>query len=209
MQGQQYETGGLHLTIEYSSIKKEDKYNYKTYTYNLYLTRSLPLPCKLILIPISILKEHRLQLEYLICLLSTQHKYYLSPLIPFSLPLLLSIPKMRKVSYLPYPLSQSVLYALPSILLWIYYPWAKRHTNCPQFVLGFVLAWGIVIGSLAMGVEPFASGSMGSGMKPRVEISTSCLFMASVIWTMIYDTVYAHLDLKDDLKACIKSLAVL
>ncbi|KAI4272912.1 MAG: hypothetical protein LQ337_004990 [Flavoplaca oasis] len=110
---------------------------------------------------------------------------------------------------LPYPLSQSALYAFPSILLWTYYPWAKRHTSCPQLVLGFVLAWGIVVGSLAMGFEPFAIGPVGSGVKPRVDISTSCLFAASVIWTMIYDTVYAHLDLKDDLKAGIKSLAVL
>ncbi|KAL8664815.1 MAG: hypothetical protein Q9168_007832 [Polycauliona sp. 1 TL-2023] len=113
------------------------------------------------------------------------------------------------LSYLPYPMVQSVQYALPSILLWTYYPWAKRHTSCPQFVLGFVLAWGIIMGSLAMGVEPFAIGSMGYGVKPRVEISTLCLFVASTIWTMIYDTVYAHLDRKDDLKAGIKSLAVL
>jgi 4-hydroxybenzoate polyprenyltransferase len=33
--------------------------------------------------------------------------------------------------------------------------------------------------------------------------------VASTLWTMIYDTVYAHQDLKDDIKAGIKSLAVL
>ncbi|KAL8777896.1 MAG: hypothetical protein Q9213_007663 [Squamulea squamosa] len=113
------------------------------------------------------------------------------------------------LAYLPYPLIQNFLYAFPSILVWTYYPWAKRHTSYPQFVLGFVLAWGIFMGSLAMGMEPFAIGPMGYGAKPRLDISTLCLFIASILWAMIYDTVYAHLDLKDDVKAGIKSLAVL
>jgi len=110
---------------------------------------------------------------------------------------------------LPHGALQSALYALPSMVGWTYYPWAKRHTNFPQLVLGLCLAWGIVMGSLAVGVEPFAAGVLGLGTKPRVECSTLCLILASVLWTMIYDTIYAHQDLKDDLKAGIKSLAVL
>ncbi|CAD6593168.1 MAG: hypothetical protein ASARMPRED_007096 [Alectoria sarmentosa] len=114
--------------------------------------------------------------------------------------------------FLPYLSScvlESALYALPSIIAWTYYPWAKRHTHFPQFVLGFCLAWGIVMGSLAIGLKPFTIGMLGFGSKPRVQYSTLCLFLASIIWTMIYDTIYAHQDLKDDLKAGIKSLAVL
>ena len=111
--------------------------------------------------------------------------------------------------YLPCGGTQSTLYALPSILGWTYYPWAKRHTDFPQLVLGFCIAWGIVIGSLAIGVEPFAIGVFGSSSGPGIEVSTLCLFSASVLWTMIYDTVYAHQDLKDDVKVGIKSLAVL
>ncbi len=111
--------------------------------------------------------------------------------------------------YLPSPTLESALYAMPSILGWTYYPWAKRHTNFPQFVLGFCLAWGVVMGSLAIGLQPFAMGVFGAEPKPRVEYSTLCLFLASIIWTMIYDTIYAHQDLQDDLKAGIKSLAVL
>ena len=116
---------------------------------------------------------------------------------------------MLFLPFLPCALLQSTLYALPSIMGWIYYPWAKRHTNYPQFVLGFCLAWGIIIGSLAMGFEPFASGMMGSGQESHAELSIMCLFLASILWTMIYDTVYAHQDLNDDVKAGIKSLAVL
>lgn len=104
---------------------------------------------------------------------------------------------------------QNALYAIPSIIVWTYYPWAKRHTNFPQLVLGFCLSWGIVMGSLSIGLEPFAMGVFGSGSKPRVEYSILYLFLASILWTMIYDTIYAHQDLEDDLKAGIKSLAVL
>ena len=104
---------------------------------------------------------------------------------------------------------RSALYATPSIIAWIYYPWAKRHTNFPQLVLGFCLAWGIIMGSLAIGLEPFNLESLSSGSKSFMEYSTLCLFLASILWTMIYDTIYAHQDLKDDIKAGIKSLAVL
>lgn len=34
------------------------------------------------------------------------------------------------------------------------------------------------------------------------------LFTANVLWTMIYDTVYAHQDVEDDIKAGVKSMAV-
>ena len=104
---------------------------------------------------------------------------------------------------------RSMLYAVPSIIGWTYYPWAKQHTDFPQFVLGFCLAWGIIMGSLAIGGEPFVIRFPGSASKSSVDLPTLCLFLASVLWTMIYDTVYAHQDLKDDLKAGIKSMAVL
>lgn len=103
---------------------------------------------------------------------------------------------------------QSALYAMPSIIAWIYYPWAKRHTNFPQLVLGFCLSWGIVMGSLAIGLKPFTVGTLSSGSKPYMEYSVLYLFLAGTVWTMIYDTIYAHQDLEDDLKAGIGSLAV-
>ena len=111
--------------------------------------------------------------------------------------------------YLPCDTLQSALYAFPSIAGWTYYPWAKRHTNFPQVVLGLCLAWGIIMGSLAIGFEPFAVGVLGYGSEPHVQYSTLCLFLANILWTVIYDTIYAHLDLKDDVRAGIKSLAVL
>ena len=131
---------------------------------------------------------------------------------PFAATVFTATQAIGAALFLPYLSSrtlESALYAMPSIIAWTYYPWAKRHTNVPQLVLGFCLAWGVVMGSLAIGLPPFSVGVMGSSSRPRVETSTLCLFLANIIWAMIYDTVYAHQDLKDDLKAGIKSLAVL
>ncbi|PVH92220.1 prenyltransferase, UbiA family protein [Periconia macrospinosa] len=104
----------------------------------------------------------------------------------------------------------AVLHAIPAIMGWFYYPWAKCHTNFPQAVLGFCLAWGAVIGSLAVGVELFTwTPPHVIGSSFGTHVSMICLVLASILWAMIYDTIYAHQDLKDDLKAGIKSLAVL
>ena len=91
--------------------------------------------------------------------------------------------------YLTHSVVQNALYALPSMILWTYYPWAKRHTHWTQLLLGLVLAWGVIMGSLAMGVGPLSIRVAGSGVTPRLQGSTLCLFLASTLWTMIYDTV--------------------
>ena len=93
------------------------------------------------------------------------------------------------------------LFALPAIVGAGLYPYAKRVTYYPQVVLGLILAWGIVMGEVAMGLDPFQS--------PKITASIGCLFLASTMWTIIYDMIYAHQDLDDDIKAGIKSMAVL
>src|SRR5207244_319437 len=46
--------------------------------------------------------------------------------------------------------------ALPAVAVTTYYPHAKRHTDLPQVVLGFCVAWGVVVASAAAGVpEPW------------------------------------------------------
>ncbi|KAI5919046.1 UbiA prenyltransferase family-domain-containing protein [Camillea tinctor] len=108
--------------------------------------------------------------------------------------------------------SGSAIYAVPNIIGTTYYPWAKRHTNLAQFVLGFCLAWGIIMGSCSMGLQPFTGGPFGDHDEAdgfEVQPSIACLFIASIFWTIIYDTIYAHQDLKDDLRVGLKSIAVL
>ncbi|KAI1391741.1 UbiA prenyltransferase family-domain-containing protein [Hypoxylon trugodes] len=88
--------------------------------------------------------------------------------------------------------------AVPSVLTATYYPYAKRHTYLPQVVLGFCLAWGVVTGSASLGLkQPWDS-------RPRM-----CLVLACTIWTVIYDTIYAHIDVPEDLRLGLKSTAVL
>ncbi|KAK3935417.1 UbiA prenyltransferase family-domain-containing protein [Diplogelasinospora grovesii] len=107
----------------------------------------------------------------------------------------------------------SVYYALPNVLTTTYYPWAKRHTNFAQLVLGFCLAWGVVIGSITLGNEPFMYGPFAlnqyAGGVLNVDTSATSLLLACILWTAIYDTIYAHQDVKDDTKLGLKSMAVL
>ncbi|KAL2193383.1 UbiA prenyltransferase family-domain-containing protein [Corynascus similis CBS 632.67] len=96
----------------------------------------------------------------------------------------------------------AICYALPNILAIAYYPLAKRHTHLAQVVLGFCLAYGVVIGSCAMGSLPLIS-------QVHVHIPTVCLTAACLLWTVLYDTVYAHQDVVDDRRLGLKSTAVL
>jgi 4-hydroxybenzoate polyprenyltransferase len=98
---------------------------------------------------------------------------------------------------------ENAIFSAPGFLAWIYYPYAKRHTYWTQTVLGVCLSWGIVMGAVALGVEPY---SFHTG---QVDHSLFLLFAASTLWTMLYDSVYGFQDLKDDLDAGIYSMAVL
>lgn len=89
--------------------------------------------------------------------------------------------------------------AIPITLLFAIYPFGKRITDYPQFILGFPFAWAIVMSCHAVGVDPLTS---------KTWPSTICLVLANVSWTMVYDTIYAHQDIKDDINAGVKSMAV-
>jgi 4-hydroxybenzoate polyprenyltransferase len=89
---------------------------------------------------------------------------------------------------------------IPIAVLFGIYPFGKRFTNYPQFILGFPFAAAIFMACHALTVDPLTTGPTFA--------ATVCLFMANVLWTMIYDTIYAHQDIKDDIKAGVKSMAV-
>lgn len=118
------------------------------------------------------------------------------------------------------------LYVLPNAFATMYYPYAKRHTHFAQFVLGFCLAWGVVVGFASMGLEPFAIepyfslplsrvsqdiDNWSPSFVPGLHISppATYLTLACVLWTAIYDTIYAHQDVVDDKRVGLRSLAVL
>lgn len=89
---------------------------------------------------------------------------------------------------------------VPSILGSAGYPFVKRCSNYPQVVLGFCLAWGVVVGALSMGMRVFDADGF--------DWALVSLFVACVLWTVVYDSVYARLDRDDDVKNGVGSVAV-
>ena len=77
----------------------------------------------------------------------------------------------------------------------ILYPFTKRWTHLPQFVLGLAFAMSVPMAFAA------TEGSIQAG--------AWWVFAATVIWTVIYDTLYAMADREEDLKIGVKSTAVL
>lgn len=93
--------------------------------------------------------------------------------------------------------TNSILLGASSIGLISTYPAMKRITHWPQLFLGLTFNWGALLGySLATG---------GAGLDLPVVLP---LYAASVFWTLIYDTIYAHQDRRDDLLVGVKSTAI-
>jgi 4-hydroxybenzoate polyprenyltransferase len=90
---------------------------------------------------------------------------------------------------------QTILLSFVALALAASYPFMKRITNLPQLVLGF--AFGMAV--------PMAFMALTEGVSPAGWL----LFVATVIWALIYDTEYAMVDRKDDLKIGVKSTAIL
>ena len=90
-------------------------------------------------------------------------------------------------------------HAVPINILFGIYALMKRITHYPQFVLGFPFAWAILMSCAALDVDPISNHHI---------VPTMSLFVANILWTMIYDTVYAHQDIRDDIKAGVKGMAV-
>jgi 4-hydroxybenzoate polyprenyltransferase len=75
------------------------------------------------------------------------------------------------------------------------YPFTKRVTHLPQFVLGAAFGWA----------TPMAFAAQTGELPPI----TWLMFGITLVWTVAYDTMYAMVDRADDLKAGIKSTAIL
>ncbi|KAA8649226.1 hypothetical protein EYZ11_005926 [Aspergillus tanneri] len=96
--------------------------------------------------------------------------------------------------------SQCLWYGIPSLLLVTSYPLAKRVTYYPQAILGLTFSWGAIMGFPALGVDLL-------GSLDALEAATA-LYSSCVAWTVLYDMIYAHMDIKDDAAAGIKSIAL-
>lgn len=91
--------------------------------------------------------------------------------------------------------TQTILLSLGGVALAACYPFMKRVTHYPQVVLGAAFSWGILMAFTAV-----------TGELPR---HAWLIYIANLLWTVAYDTLYAMVDRDDDLKIGIKSTAVL
>jgi len=75
------------------------------------------------------------------------------------------------------------------------YPFFKRWTHFPQVVLGLAFGWGI---PMAFAAE---TGSVAT--------AAWLILLINVVWSVIYDTLYAMVDREDDISIGLKSTAIL
>ena len=87
------------------------------------------------------------------------------------------------------------LLALVGGVLVLTYPFMKRFFPLPQFYLGAAFTWSV----------PMAYAAQTNTV-PRL---AWLLFLAGLLWTMAYDTMYAMVDREDDRKLGIRSSALL
>ena len=89
----------------------------------------------------------------------------------------------------------SILLSLVALLLTGVYPFTKRIVNTPQLFLGTAFGWGAII----------AWGAV----RNEVALPSLLIFLATVFWATGYDTIYALIDIDDDIKIGVKSTAIL
>ena len=73
------------------------------------------------------------------------------------------------------------------------YPFLKRVTNWPQLGLGLAFSWGALMGWAAV---------FG-----RLDAAPLLLYAGAILWTIGYDTIYAHQDKEDDALIGVRSTA--
>ena len=130
---------------------------------------------------------------------------------PFSAHLFTVLQSLLSLAILTLLPPISFAYALPAIIGWALYPLAKRVINYPQVVLGFPMAWGVFMGSAAMGADPLHLSRTHSRSSTSVEprASICALYAANVLWTLLYEIIYSHQDAAHDVKAGVKSIVIL
>jgi 4-hydroxybenzoate polyprenyltransferase and related prenyltransferases len=66
------------------------------------------------------------------------------------------------------------------------YPFMKRYTQLPQAYLGIAFGWAV----------PMAFSAQTNSIPPVAWV----MYLAVVLWALVYDTMYAMVDKDDDLK---------
>lgn len=88
----------------------------------------------------------------------------------------------------------TVLLSAIGLLLAVVYPFVKRVSHFPQMFLGIAFGWGAVMAWSAV------TNSIGT--------AAVLIFIANIFWSTAYDTIYALVDMDDDLRIGVKSTAI-
>lgn len=89
----------------------------------------------------------------------------------------------------------TIMLSVGALILAAIYPFMKRHTHLPQVFLGAAFGWAV----------PMVFAAQTNTLPPMAWL----IFVATVIWAVVYDTMYAMVDREDDLKIGVKSTAIL
>ncbi len=87
----------------------------------------------------------------------------------------------------------TVWMGLASLAVVAIYPFMKRVTYWPQIALGLAFSWGALL--------LWVAKTDGIALAPVL------LYAAGIMWTLHYDTIYAHQDREDDALIGVKSTA--
>ncbi len=90
----------------------------------------------------------------------------------------------------------TLYFSFVAVVLAASYPFTKRLHYLPQVHLGLAFAWAV----------PMAFVAQTNDYPPKWGW---LLFIATIIWTTAYDTMYGMVDRRDDLKIGVKSTAIL
>uniref|UniRef100_UPI004048DC23 4-hydroxybenzoate octaprenyltransferase n=1 Tax=Methylotuvimicrobium sp. KM2 TaxID=3133976 RepID=UPI004048DC23 len=91
--------------------------------------------------------------------------------------------------------TMTILLSIGGAILAAGYPFMKRYTYLPQAFLGMAFGWAV----------PMAYAAETQSL-PLV---SWLLYLAVILWALVYDTMYAMVDKDDDLKIGVKSTAIL
>ncbi|MGE4571060.1 MAG: 4-hydroxybenzoate octaprenyltransferase [Gammaproteobacteria bacterium] len=75
------------------------------------------------------------------------------------------------------------------------YPFTKRCIQLPQFVLGVAFGMSVLMAF--------------SAQRGEIPVEAYWIFAANIVWTLVYDTMYAMADREEDLGIGVKSTAIL
>ncbi|MSR15580.1 MAG: 4-hydroxybenzoate octaprenyltransferase [Gammaproteobacteria bacterium] len=89
----------------------------------------------------------------------------------------------------------TILLSIAAVALAVLYPFMKRYTYLPQVYLGAAFGWAVPMAFAAVTGAVSALGWL--------------IFIAVIVWVLVYDTEYAMVDREDDRRIGIKSTAIL